>query len=118
MPLAGRIVTCRSKVVKPLRGAAETWRVLAGTDQGEGLELGVVGGRRPLGAGARVDRVRAHRVVVGDLDAGLAVRSGARVDVEDRDPVAGGRVAPGRPDGVLHRIRRGPGEDARRGCGD
>jgi hypothetical protein len=53
-----------------LRG--ETRRVLARTDQGEGLELGVVGCRRPLDAGARVDRVRADRVVIGDRDAGLA----------------------------------------------
>src|SRR6185437_4796009 len=102
----------------PVAFCGETRRVLARADQGEGLELGVVGGRRPLGAGARVDRVRADRVVVGDLDTGLAVRAVARVDVEESDPVAGGRVALGRPDGVFHRVRRQPGKDARCGRGD
>ena len=33
----------------------------------------------------------------------------ARVDVEHRDPVAGGRVPLRRPGGVLDRIRAGPG---------
>jgi hypothetical protein len=62
-----------------------------------------------------MDRVRADRVVLRDRDAGPAAALGARVDVEDRDPVPGGRVTPGRPDGVLYRVGRGAGVDTGRG---
>ena len=60
-----------------------------------------------------MDRVRADRVVLRDRDAGPAAALGARVDVEDGDPVCRGRVTPGRPDGVLHRVGRGAGVDVR-----
>jgi hypothetical protein len=62
-----------------------------------------------------MDRVRADRVVLRDGDTGPAAALGARVDVEDGDPVCRGRVTPGRPDGVLHRVGRGAGVNARRG---
>src|SRR3984957_11838930 len=91
----------------------------APADEGEGLELGALGGRRALGAGGRVDRVRAGRVVLRDGDAGVAgevLRVG--VDVEHRDPVAGRGVASGRPGRVFHRVSRRPGADVwRRGQG-
>src|ERR1700685_3175948 len=92
------------------------WLSSARADQGEGLELGVVGGRRALGTGGGVDRVRPYRVVLGNGDAGVGTEIlGVGVDVEYRDPVTGRGVAPGRPGGVLDRVGSRPGEDIGRG---
>src|SRR5262249_46046561 len=62
------------------------------------------------------DLIGATRVVIADSDAGLLSRL-ARVKIEDRDPVAGVRVAARRPDCVLNRIRSLTHERARRRAG-
>jgi regulatory helix-turn-helix LysR family protein len=61
----------------------------ARADQDEGLEDGVVAGGRALGAGVRVHRVGAERLVARDRDGRLPLRV-ARVHIEHGDAVAGG----------------------------
>ncbi len=72
-------------------------------DQREGLEQGVVAVGRAVAV--HVAGIAAGfgvgRVVVPDRDRRLRADLGARIDVEDRDAVAGRGVTPGRPGGGL-----------------
>src|ERR1700724_2456343 len=95
--------------------------------QSERLEEGVVVGRctqRARGRGERIradqiragqirtgrvraDRIRACRVIVAHGDGCLPARLAPRVDIEDRDAVAGRGVAPRGPGRHLHRVGGG-----------